>query len=401
MKKALAILIPVIALIALGSWYFTRKPSAPHANVAKTRRETLSNVLSTNGKVEPLEFQEVRVESRGLVKRLLVHVGDTVRAGQLLVELSAPGLQDEIDAASAREAQTRADLQTLEAGGRSADTSELSGNLNRLRSDRDAAQKVMESLQRLQQKQAATAYEVDQAMQAVRSLDVQIQGLEQRRTSLVGKGDLAGAQARVRESEANLALARSHTAVNIIRSPISGTIYDLPIRAGSFLNVGDAVASVGKLDPVRVKVYVDEPELGRVAAGERVRITWDAIARREWNGTVERRPSEVIALGARQVGEVPCTIQNPNHELAPGTNVNAFILTQVVENALTVPKSAVHRDNGIGVFVVQPDNTVKWAPVTTGASDALRVEILSGLKDGDQVVESTEAVLKTGMSVTP
>ena len=53
-------------------------------------------------------------------------------------------------------------------------------------------------------------------------------------------------------------------------------------------------------------------------------------------------------------------------ELVPGTNVNAFILTQVVENALTIPKAAVRRDGGIGVFVLQPDNTVRWQPITDG-----------------------------------
>ncbi len=107
-----------------------------------------------------------------------------------------------------------------------------------------------------------------------------------------------------------------------------------------------------------------------------------------------------MALGSRQVGEVLCTIDNPGRELAPGTNVNAFILTQIVENALTVPKTAIRRDNGAGVFVLQPDNTVKWQPVTIGISDALRVEVQSGLKDGDAVVVSTDQALKSGDPVT-
>ena len=173
------------------------------------------------------------------------------------------------------------------------------------------------------------------------------------------------------------------------------------MRAGSFLNPGAAVASIGRLEPVRVRVYVDEPELGRVAPGENVRITWDALPGKEWTGTVEKRPTEIVALGSRQVGEVLCTIANPGRELVPGTNVNAFILTQVVNNALTVPKDAVRRDNGTGVFVLQPDQTVKWQPVTTGASSTLRVEVLSGLKDGDAVAEATDQALKNSQKVTP
>jgi HlyD family secretion protein len=230
---------------------------------------------------------------------------------------------------------------------------------------------------------------------------VQIQSLQQRRTALVGKGDIASAEARVQEAQANVALARDRMRQDTIRAPLAGTIYDLPARTGSFLNAGEAVASIGKLDPVRVRVYVDEPELGRVAAGQSVRITWDALPGKDWAGVVEKRPTQVIALGSRQVGEVLCTISNPMRELVPGTNVNAFILTQVVENALTIPKAAVRRDGGIGVFVLGKENTVRWQPITTGSSDALRLEVLKGLSDGDVVAQPSDQTLKNGARVNP
>jgi HlyD family secretion protein len=351
--------------------------------------------------VEPAEYIDVRVEAPGLVGRLLVHAGDMLRKGQVMAELTEPGLHQEMDAAVAREAQMRAELQTLQAGGKSGETSELDATSSRLKNDRDGAQRNLDSLQRLLASQAATPYEVDQARQSVKSLDVQLDSLKQRRASLVGKGDLAGAEARVREGEANVALSRERMIHDIVRAPMAGTVYDLPARAGAFLNAGDPVGSIGKLDPVRVRVYVDEPELGRVAAGQKVRITWDALPGKDWTGVVEKRPTEVISLGSRQVGEVLCTIDNPMHELVPGTNVNAFILTQVVENALTIPKAAVRRDGAIGVFLLQPDNTVKFQPIRTGASDALRVEVVKGLSDGDAAAEPSDVTLKNGMKVSP
>ena len=81
--------------------------------------------------------------------------------------------------------------------------------------------------------------------------------------------------------------------------------------------------------------------------------------------------------------------------------MNAFILTQVAENALTIPKAAVRRDGGIGVFVLQKDNTVKWQIIATGASDALHVEVLKGLRDGDAVSETADQNLKNGQKVNP
>ena len=397
MKTFLVLLVLVAA--GAGAWFYTRKSTDPVVPFAKTSRETISNVLSTNGKVEPIEYMEARAESQGLIRKLAVRNGDTVRKGDVLAELSDPALQQEIEAAEAREAQIRAEIGTLEAGGRSADFAEIDGSVARLNTDREAAQRNVESLTRLVDKQAATAYELQQAKQAIVTIDAQIAALKQKRNALITKGDMAGAQARLREAQANSESIRARLKLYSVVSPMSGVIYDLPARAGTFLHPGDAVASVGRLDPVRVRVYVDEPELGRVAVGKRVRLTWDALAGREWNGTVEKLPTEIVTLGTREVGEVLCTVDNPKRELVPGTNVNAFILTQVVENALTIPKAAVRRDSGIGVYVLQADSTLKWQPVKTGASDPLRVEVIEGLKDGDAVAEATDGNLSNGMKV--
>ena len=400
MKK---VILAVVALaVALAVFGVVRKSNAPpQIPFAKAMRDTISNQLSTNGKVEPGEYIDVRVESPGLVKSVRVRNGDSVRKGQALAELSEPGLDQELAAAMAREAQARAAMQTADAGGPSSGLAEIDAGLSRARNDRDAAERNLESLQRLQQKQAAAAYDVEQARQAVGSLDVQIKSLEQRRAALVGKGDLANLEARVREAEANVQRAKDSIARDTITAPMDGTIYDLPARAGSYLNAGAPVASIGKLDPVRVRVYVDEPELGRVTVGARVRITWDALPGKEWTGVVEKLPTEIVALGSRQVGEVLCTIGNPMRELLPGTNVNAFILTQVVENALTVPKTSVRRENGTGVYVLGQDNTLRWQSVRLGASDALRIEVVSGLSDGDAVAEAPEQSLKNGERVQP
>ena len=133
-------------------------------------------------------------------------------------------------------------------------------------------------------------------------------------------------------------LAQSHIAQTVIRAPIAGVVYDLAARPGVYLNIGDLVANVGQTGRLRVRVYVDEPELGRVAEGQPVTINWDALPGRAWQGTVERKPANIVPLGSRQVGEVLCTIDNPGRVLLPGTNVDAHIRTATVANALTIRK---------------------------------------------------------------
>ena len=118
--------------------------------------------------------------------------------------------------------------------------------------------------------------------------------------------------------------------------------------------MGDLVANIGHLRTLRVQIYVDEPELGRVAAGMPVEVTWDALPGRTGKGTVEKLPAEVTALGTRRVGEAISTIANSDLQLLPGTHVNVAITSQVVENGLTLPKEAIRSEHGqVGVYLLR------------------------------------------------
>ncbi len=398
MKKIISAVLLLAAVV--GAWWIYQiKSEPPSVPFAKARREKISNNLSTNGKVEPEEYTEVRAEIAGLIERLPVHQGDVVTRGQVFAEVSQPGIGEELQSAEARASAARAELGTLTAGGRSADLAEIDGNIAVLRKQREAAAASVDSLDRLVKKQAATAFELKAAQNAVAELDARIAALEKRRPVLVNPGEIAAAQARVREADAAIALAKTHIAQNTIAAPMAGVVYELEARKGTYLHPGDLLGSVGKVDPARVRLYIDEPELGRVAIGQAVRITWDAMPGREWRGTVEKRPTQIVPLGARQVGEVLCTIENKDRDLIPGTNVNAFILTQVVDNALTIPKTAVRRERGTGVYVLGKDSVVKWVNITTGASDALRVEVVSGLSDGDAVMMPSDLTIHDGAKV--
>ena len=130
------------------------------------------------------------------------------------------------------------------------------------------------------------------------------QSLQRRRAALVTQPDRTAAEARVHEAQASEEIARNNLALSVVRAPVPGTVYQFDLTLGAFLQVGDLVANIGRLDRVRVKVYVDEPDLGRMGIGMPVTITWDALPGRRWKGVVDRLPTEVAPLGTRQVGEV-------------------------------------------------------------------------------------------------
>src|SRR5262249_34789486 len=206
------------------------------------------------------------------------------------------------------------------------------------------------------------------------------------------------AEARLKDAQAAAKLANEKIAISVIRSPIDGVIYQFDIKRGAYLNRGDLVASVGRLDRVRGNVFVDEPELGRVTGGMPVQVPGDAHPDRRWKGEVDRLPTQIVPLGTRQVGEVVCLIENPGNELLPGTNINAEIRSRVAENVLAVPKEVLRRENGeTGVYVLDGEH-LRWRKTTVGVASVTRTQI-DGLKEGELVALPTERALKDGMAV--
>ena len=400
MKKRKILLVFLIAVAALASWVYLKRNQPPTVTFAKARRETLVSTLPTNGKIEPLEYAAVRGDTAGLVVKLPVKEGQKVAKGSILAVLNAPELQSQSSAAQARVEQAKGELANIERGGKRAELADIESNLERARLDRGAAQRDYSALKRLEEKQAATHEDVLSAHGKLRQAELEIEALERKRAALVGSSDRAVAQARLREAEADADLARRKISDTMIRSPIDGVVYSLPIRLGSYLNIGDPVADVGVLDRLRVRVYVDEPELGRVARDLPVTITWEAMPGKQWQGVVEKMSTKIQALGTRQVGEVLCTIQNPGHELVPGTNVNAEVRSSVVPNALTIPKEALHRDASgvVGVYVLDSD-VIHWHNVRVGSSSISRAQIVEGVVDGAAVALPTDFPVHDGEKV--
>jgi HlyD family secretion protein len=391
----------LLALLLAGAagaivWGILRKSEPPKVNFVRVKRQTLISTLPTNGKVEPSEWQSARAETSGIVTKVPVEAGQFVAKGALLASIADPALQTEIDAAEAKAAEARANLAALDAGGRPAEFTDIENNLARAHFDLDQQRKTAESLARLVQKQAATLQDLDGAREKVRQTELEIVGLEKRRKSLVAQPDRAAAKARLDEAESALRHARERASVSQVRAPIAGIVYGLEVRAGSYVNAGDLVTNVGRLDTLRVRVYVDEPELGRVAEGQSVTITWDALPGRQWHGRVEKKPASIQPLGSRQVGEVICSIQNEGRALIPGTNVNAEIRTGIADDALVIPKEALRHDaQGDYVLALNGDILERRA-VKKGISSVTQVQILTGLAENDAIALPGDLPMKAG-----
>jgi HlyD family secretion protein len=400
-RTTLALLLIILLGIGLAVWIHERSTAAPAVPLAKARRETLVSSLTTNAKIEPSAWAAVHAERAGVVERVAVVKGQAVRKGELIAELTSQDARAEVASAEAAAAEARAQFETVLQGGAVQAQVDIANEIARNRLELEAAQRDYEITKRLAAKQAATGQDALDASQRVERLQKAIAALEKKRAALVGSTDRAAAEAKVRQAEAGLEQARLRLERSDIHAPMNGTVYDLPVRQGAFLNAGDPVASVGNLQELQVRIQVDEPELGRVGVGMPVTVTWDALPGRRWQGTVEKMPTEVTPVGTRQVGVAIATIENSDLRLVPGTNVNVEIVSQVVAEGLTIPKEAIRTENGkTGVYVLR-DSQVAWRPIQLGASSITRAVVVSGLAEGDQVALRTERALRDGQTVRP
>ncbi len=198
-----------------------------------------------------------------------------------------------------------------------------------------------------------------------------------------------------------------------IVAPADGTLYSLgrsadglPLKAGDYVKVGDLLAEMADLHKVRVRAFIDEPEIGGLEPGEPVRITWDALPNRNWMGKTQVIPKQVVARGARSVGELLCEVNNDKLELLPNINVNVRINSRERINVLTVPRGAVDAQGGRRfVFVVLRNAlgvgkaTLQKREIRVGIADAANYEVLDGLQEGEMVALPGDVDLKDGMPV--
>jgi HlyD family secretion protein len=399
--RAWIVLLVVLAAVAVGAWRLLEwRNQPPPVAFARAARETITSSVSTNGKAEPVEWALARAERSGAAARILVEKGQSVARDQPLVEIDSADARADLAAAEARISAARAELELIERGGRATDLAEIASAADQARLAWENARRDHDTLVRLQARQAATKTEVDNAKERLDAAYLRMKAADQRRAALVAPADRPAAEARLRDGETAAQAARARIRMSVVRAPIQGAVYQFDLKPGAYLNAGDVVASIGRLERIHVNVYVDEPDLGRVDRGMPVVITWDALPGRQWNGVVENMPTQVVALGARQVGEVVCTIRNPSRDLPPGANVTAEIRSQTAENAVTIPKETIRRQNGRdGVWLLE-GGRLAWRAITIGVNNSTRAQVME-LQEGDALALPTERDLRQGMLVRP
>ena len=371
--------VVLAALILTAALSFRR--ATVQVRTARAYRETITSSIATNGRIEPIDNFEAHAPMAATVKRVDVYPGAWVKPGQLLLQLDDADARAQLARAQAQVSGSETQLAAVSAGGTREEVLTTQNALIKAQADRDAAQKNLQAMQRLLQTGSASQAEVDAAQSQLHVAESNVRTLQQKLHDRFSKSEIVHAQAQLAEARAALAAASDLLRNMNISSPFSGMVYNLPVRKDTFVAAGDLLVQLADLHRVRVRAYVDEPDIGRLQKGQTVEVAWDALPGRTWKGTIESLPTNVVQRGTRMVGEVTCTLDNSDLKLLPNTNVSVAVVQVRHENALTVPREAVRQD-AEGKYVFQVVNGVlKRRNVQTSVANLTRVEITSGIPD--------------------
>src|ERR1700681_2248898 len=293
----------VFALVRLTG----RQPVAKISAVTPARENVISSI-SSNGKVEPIAPLVVRAQLDTFVEKISAVEGQQVKKGHPLLELNVKDAEAQLADARSKLLRAEYDLRAAKGGGRSDEAAKTEGTLANALAQRDRLQRNHDALERLIAQQAATKEELaanDLELARAQSQVTQLTAAKHEFERGV-KLDANRGSLQVEQLRSEVAALEEKVRDARIVATADGTLYSLPVKAGDYVKVGDLLAEMADLHKVRVRAFIDEPELGALEENEPVKITWDALPSKTWVGKTEIIPKQVVPHQNRSVGELLC-----------------------------------------------------------------------------------------------
>jgi HlyD family secretion protein len=379
------ILAGIVVILLAVLTFLSLRPRRIRIQITRPQRQDILSTITTNGKVEPRRNFEAHSPAPSRVGRILVHEGDHVQPGQLLLELDDAPARADLAKATAQLRAAQASHAAMQAGGSQEELLNRQASLTKAKGEYDLANRNLQAFVRLEKEGAASQQEVAAARDRLSRAEADLHFLQQKGSQRFSNYDKEKVQADLANAEAAVKAAQDLIAGSNVQAPFAGTVYSLPVRQGAYVNAGDLLVQVADLTQMQVRAFVDEPDIGRLQMGQAVKITWDGLPGRVWKAKVSALPTNIVSRGNRMIGEVLCSLDNQDAKLLPNVNVTAVIVTADTANALTLPREALHQENDRKVVYVVEDGHLVGRPVQTGVANLTRVEITHGLSENDTV----------------
>jgi len=394
-------------------------PRATIVTVAPVEARPLERAVDATGSLLPWQEVILNTNASGTVARLLVDLGDTVRAGQVVAELDPREStlaveQAEAGVGAARESlgRARAQLRAAEAQLQQVRDSRraLEASLNRSRA---ALEETKTNLDRMRQLVAGALVAQRELDVARTQHEVAVEQYETAQVALtqfpdrvrVAEAELESdrsairvTEADLRRREADLALARKRLGDVTLRAPISGAVARRHLNPGQYVTENTSVFTIVRSDPLKFTGTVPEHVALEVRPGQPVRVRVEPVPNRQFPGRVTR-VSPAVDMTSRTV-QVEAEVPNPEGLLKPGLFARAALVLREDADVAFVPESAVSYFAGITRVFVVADGKASERAVSLGARKDGLVEVVEGVQAGEQVATSGLGQLHDGAPVT-
>lgn len=415
----------------------------------RTSRQDLTALVTASGEIKPRNYINIGTNATSPARIVEIHVveGQPVRKGQILARLESVQPEAEVAAQRATLSSAEAESAASEAAVRAADenirTAEAS--VARAKADLEKARINFTRTEQLWKEKLIAQQEYDQRRLDVAASEAAVQEAEVRVSQLRAQrqqtaATLAAAQKRIAVSQAQLRRAQDVLQRTMAIAPIDGMVTNLPVRVGETVVPGiqnspsSLIMTIADMSLITAEVKVDETDIVNVKLEQEAEITIDAIPNRTFKGRVIEIGNTAIlrstGLAASQSAissqeakdfKVVVALIDPPAEIRPGLSCTAKIVTATRQNALTIPIQALtvrtkgdldpakdgkdappldaaaekaRKEELQGVFIVKGEKA-EFRKVETGITGATDIEVLSGLKDGDQIITGSYKVIRT------
>jgi HlyD family secretion protein len=380
--------VAVVALVIVAVAATRGGTKIDPTKLAKVEKGDLAKSVVATGKVTPITKVEIKSKASGIVKKLYVDAGDKVHTGQMLAELDRDEIQAQVNSA-------RAQLVSAEATEKGSEADLKRAEVDAQGVDIPTLQRAYERAQQMARDGVVSASALDDAQRAyelaVNKRDVA------RAQYTVNKAKVAQAEADVQKNRATLSQLEEQLSYTTITSPIDGVVLSRDVEMGdavsSILVLGSGatlVMTLGDTSEVYVKGKVDESDIGKVYLGQPARIRVETFKDKTFTGKVTKISPMGVEKDNVTTFEVRVSINNPGGELKAEMTANAEILLDEHKNVLMIPEGAImyDKDKKASVDIPEPKakDGMKKVAVNIGISNGAKTEVLSGLKEGQEVV---------------
>jgi RND family efflux transporter MFP subunit len=352
----------------------------PVVNVALVERSAAKSSLVLPGNIQAVTEAPVLARASGYIKKRYVDIGDRVAAGQVLAEIDAPEIQQQIR-------QAKAAVDTAGSAVQQADANLMQG-----RSNLHLAEVTKDRWQKLFEKGVVSRQENDTYQAQWAAQQANVQALEKA---------VAASRSNVAAAEANLARLHEMEIYQTVRAPFAGVITVRNIDDGVLVNEGSTllyrIAQTGRL---RTYLNVPQSDADSVRTGQQATLHITDLSGREFHGAVTRTANALDPATRTLLVEVQ--IPNPDGQLMPGMYTEVDLSVPRKDPPLVIPgDTLVVRSDGPQVAVVASDGAVHYQRIQLGRDFGDRLEVLSGLEEGQQIAVNPSDAVREGTKVKP